>query len=80
MLPGMDNIEVVLAQSNVNMLVSYLEALDPPNYPTDLDPAEAYRAGFIAARSSARRLVLDMWRAAEIATAAAALDEVHRVD
>lgn len=73
-IPGMKTNEVFLGKSNIDMLVSYMEALSPPAAPTNMTSTEAYTAGFTYARSSARRLVLDMWAAAEIATAAAALD------
>lgn len=59
--------EPKLGKSNVDMLVKYVEALTPPdNTPTPDTPAEAYRAGFTAARAATRRLVIDMWNAAEM--------------
>lgn len=59
--------EVQLGKSNIDMLVNYLEALTPPATTPDSDnPAEAYREGYRAAVAASRRLVLDMWRAAEI--------------
>ena len=59
--------EPQLGKSNVDMLVKYVEALTPPdNTPTPDNPAEAYRAGFTAARAATRRLVIDMWHAAEM--------------
>lgn len=60
--------EVQLGKSNIDMLVNYVEALTPPTTPPDSNtPAEAYREGYRAAVAASRRLVLDMWRAAEIA-------------
>lgn len=59
--------EPQLGKSNVEQLVKYVEALTPPdNTPTPDNPAEAYRAGYVAAQSAARRLVIDMWHAAEV--------------
>ena len=64
--------ETQLGKSNIDMLVKYVEALTPPDTPPGSDaPAEAYRAGFTAARAATRRLVIDMWQSAEIATTAA---------
>ena len=64
--------ETQLGKSNIDMLVKYVEALTPPDNPPRRDsPAEAYRAGFTAARAATRRLVIDMWQSAEIATTAA---------
>lgn len=67
MVRGMVYTEPQLAKSNVDMLVKYVEALTPPaDTPTPDTSAEAYEAGFTAARAAARRLVIDMWRAAEM--------------
>lgn len=59
--------EPQLGKSNIDTLVKFIEALTPPATPPATDtPAEAYRAGYVAAQSAARRLVIDMWHAAEV--------------
>lgn len=64
---GMVYIEVQLGKSNIDELVNFIEALTPPaDTPANVTPAEAYRAGYVAGQAAARRLVIDMWNAAEI--------------
>lgn len=59
--------EPQLGKSNIETLVKYIEALTPPaDTPTANAPAEAYRAGYMAGQAAARRLVIDMWHAAEV--------------
>lgn len=62
-------LQPVLTEGNVNMLVSYIHALEPEKYP-DRDPVDQvhYMDGYLAACAASARLVRDMWRAAEIAT------------
>lgn len=64
-------LQPVLTEGSVNMLVSYIYALKPDTAP-DRDPVDQvhYVDGYLAACAAASRLVRDMWRAAEIATAA----------
>lgn len=69
---GMTNhpaLQPVLTEGNVNMLVSYIHALEPEKSP-DREPAEQahFADGYRVACWAAARLVVDMWRAAEIAT------------
>lgn len=62
-------LQPVLTEGSVNMLVSYIHALKPETDP-DRDAADQahYVDGYLAACSAASRLVIDMWRAAVIAT------------
>lgn len=65
----MYEIDPVLTEINVNQLVEFMEAL--PSQPPKLLSSEeraCYEEGFNAGRAAARRLTLDMWRAAELAT------------
>ena len=71
--------DVTLRRPNVDMLVSYVESLTPPAAPVvgHLDNmTAAYHEGYATARAAARRLVLDMWAAAEIAHYAELQDRI----
>lgn len=64
----MYEIDPVLTKSNVDQLVEFMEALpaQPPK-PLSSEELACYEQGFNAGRAAARRLTLDMWRAAELA-------------